>query len=176
MVPGEASWLPFPLGFISLGKAVQHSHTAPWARGLAVNSTNTFLSPNHVPSLHSSYFLRLFSSHSLDRSILIQNPSWNLTRCLHMAELNKCLTKLQCEQHSTGSPFLSCFLLSRLSAVTFEPFQPPFHFLKHLIAANARSALSKYQIPPPALYGIISPNPHDQPNEERALCSVPFYT
>lgn len=78
-----------------------------------------FLSPNHVPSLYSSYFLRLFSSHSLDRSILIQNPSWNLTRCLHMAELNKCLTKLQCEQHSTGSPFLSCFLLSRLSAVTF---------------------------------------------------------
>lgn len=142
LVPGEASWLPFPLGFISLGKAVQHSHTAPWARGLAVNSTNTFLSPNHVPSLYSSYFLRLFSSHSLDRSILIQNPSWNLTRCLHMAELNKCLTKLQCEQHSTGSPFLSCFLLSRLSAVTFEPYQPPFHFLKHLIAANARSALS----------------------------------
>ena len=52
----------------------------------------------------------------------------------------------------------------------------PCHFLKHLIAANACSALSKYQIPPPALYGIISPNPHDQPNEERALFSVPFYT
>ena len=130
------------LATISLGLHLPWESSPPWARGLAVNSTNTFLSPNHVPSLYSSYFLRLFSSHSLDRSILIQNPSWNLTRCLHMAELNKCLTKLQCEQHSTGSPFLSCFLLSRLSAVTFEPYQPPFHFLKHLIAANARSALS----------------------------------
>lgn len=120
-VPGEASCLPFPLGFISLGKAVQHSHTAPWARGLAVNSTNTFLSPYHVPSLYSSYFLRLFSSHSLDRSILIQSPSWNLTRCLHRAELNKCSTKVRREQLSPGSSFLPCLWLPRLSAVTSSP-------------------------------------------------------
>ena len=115
------SWASFPLGFISLGKAVQHSHTAPWARGLAVNSTNTFLSPYHVPSLYSSYFLRLFSSHSLDRSILIQSPSWNLTRCLHRAELNKCSTKVQREQLSPGSSFLPCLWLPRLSTVTSSP-------------------------------------------------------
>lgn len=72
--------------------------------------------------------------------------------------------EVQCEDTGVGA-LSSAALCHHLSAFTFQPGNPCFHFSKHLVAANTSTVLAIWQILYQALYVHYVINPHDNPDK-----------